>query len=514
MAQRFDFERRASGVLLHISSLPGGCGCGDIGPVAHRFVDFLAAAGQHWWQMLPVGPIGPGDSPYMSPSALAGNPLFVSLEVLVRDGLLRRGDLPTPRSIRVEQADYPAANRARHAALRLAYERFCVGAAARDRGAFERFERTEKAWLADHALFAALDAAAGGVNWTKWPVQLRRRHPAHLRAAREALSEEVRYHAFAQFLFAKQWDALRTHAHVRGVGLLGDIPIYVAHHSADVWAHPELFELDRDGRMVAESGVPPDRFSSRGQCWHTPVYRWPAHVRSRFAWWVERFRQNFRRFDAARIDHFIGLHRYWRIPAGSKTAAPGRWCPGPDAALLERVRKAFGSLPIIAEDLGAATPGVHALRRRFGYPGMKVLHWAFCRGDASSGHLPHRHEPGFVVYPGTHDNDTTRGWWAERLRAAKRDAAARREVAYARAYLGTDGREIHADLVRLAWSSVANTAVAAMQDLLGLDGARRMNNPATESGNWRWRMLPDAATPAIAARLRELTERFGRLVQD
>ena len=503
---RFTFAQRAAGALLHPTSLPGPHGCGDLGPGAYRFVDFLAAAGQRWWQMLPVGPTPDNGAPYSAHSAFAGNPLLISLDALARDGLLTRAELTPERAMSPGRVDFPATIAFRMDRLRRAYARFAqAGGFARP--AFARFVTTEAAWLAPYALFCALRRVHRGRPWTNW---------ATVRAAvsqNRALRDEFSFTLFAQFTFDQQWSALRRYANDRGVGLIGDSPIFVSHDSCDVWAHPRLFDLDAAGRPKTKSGCPPDMFSKTGQLWGHPQYRWPQHQATGFAWWLARFARLFSLFDAVRIDHFLGFYRVWAVPGRARTAQHGRWVRVPGGELLTALRRRLGPQEILAEDLGVVTPQAVALRERFGFPGMRILQSAFDReGDRYN--QPHAFPPNCVVYSGTHDNDTTVGW-LERLRRDNRRPRRRGALTpYRRVlrYLGTTGREIHWDFIRLALASPANTAIVPVQDLLGLGNEARMNLPATTRGNWQWRLLAGQLTPRIAARLRDLAAAYGRLI--
>jgi 4-alpha-glucanotransferase len=503
-------DQRAAGVLLHPTSLPGPAFAGDLGPAAHRFVAWLAAARQRLWQMLPIGPPGYGGAPYQSPSSCAGNPLLVSLEGLRRDGLLGAADLVAPRDPRPHCADLDRAARVRYPRLRLAHERF-----RRRRAARARLDdlRAARPWLADWALFAALKDAHGGAPWTAWAPELRDRRRGALAAARARLADEVAFHEFLELEFDRQWTALRARCRAAGVALVGDLPCFPAHDSAEVWAARDLFELDRRGRPTVVAGVPPDYFSRTGQRWGNPVYRWPRLAAHGYDFFVMRLGALLERFDAVRLDHFIGLVRTWAVPAGARTAAAGRYRPGPGARLLERLRRVFGDLPVIAEDLGVVTPEVKALRDRFGLPGMRVLQFAFGDDPEADSYKPHRYPRRCVVYTGTHDNDTTVGWFRDRgsARSTRAGAAIAAERAATLRYVGTDGREIHWDLIRLAATSVADLAVVPAQDLLGLGSAARMNRPGTTGGgNWRWRARPGAFSDALAARLAALTTAAGR----
>jgi 4-alpha-glucanotransferase len=473
-------DDRASGILAHLSSLPGSRGGGDLGEPARAFVDFLARSGQRWWQMLPVGPPGYGESPYSAQSAFAGDPAFVSTT-----------DLGTEGGIDAAYDAWRArGNDPKHA-------RFCRQAAS---------------WLDDFALFRALKRAHGGVQWTLWEHGVKKRVPRALDAARKELARDIAVEKFAQYAFDAQWSALRKYAKGRGVGLIGDIPLVVAHDSADVWQRPELFFLDSEGEPAWVAGVPPDYFSATGQRWGNPIYRWDRMKKDRYAWWTARLRLMLRRFDAIRLDHFIGFTRFWRVAADRPDAIVGRWIKGPGADFFSAVQKALGDLPLIAEDLGVVAPDVFALRDRFGFPGIKVLQFAFGTDPYAYTFLPHNYPRNAVVYTGTHDNDTTVGWfrdagggWSTRTPA---ETEAEREKALA--YLGTTGQEIHWDMIRAALGSVANVAIVPLQDVLGLGSESRMNRPGKESGNWTWRFAANALTPSIERRLATLTRTYGR----
>jgi 4-alpha-glucanotransferase len=500
-------RERASGLLLHPTSLPGPHGSGDLGPEARAFVDFLAAAAQRWWQMLPVGPPGYGESPYSAQSAFAGSPLLVSLDRLAEEGLLAADELAPP----LAEGPIDPAPMHEHRLKRLAraFERW--RARGRDRE-YERFCEVSARWLEDFALFRALKKAHGGVQWTKWDPGVRRRDPRALRAARGALADELAFEKFVQYRFDRDFTDLRAYAAERGVGLIGDIPIFVAHDSADVWQNPELFFLDAEGQPMAVAGVPPDYFSSTGQRWGNPLYRWKKMKETGYAWWLERLRIMLHRFDVIRIDHFIGFHRYWRVPASEPTAMRGKWIRGPRDDFFLTVKEKLGELPFIAEDLGAATRGVFALRDRFRLPGIKVLQFAFGDDPHKETFLPHNFERRAVVYTGTHDNDTTAGWFHDEGGpfGTRTRAQARAEREAVKRYLGTDGREISWDMIRLALASVARLAIFPVQDVLGLGSESRMNRPGTETGNWVWRLANGALTAAHAERLAAMTRTYGR----
>jgi 4-alpha-glucanotransferase len=492
---------RGAGLLLHPTSLPSRFGVGDLGPEAASFLDWATRAGQSVWQVLPLGPTGMGNSPYGCLSAFAGNPLLVSPELCRDEGLLGEGDLAAAASPGGDRVDFAAAASSRERQLRQAFAAFRARPSEVLSRAFAEFrEAPEQAgWLRDWALFAALKAGHGGRAWTDWDPELRDRRPGALAAAERRHGEELEYQRFVQFLFFRQWSALRERARAAGVELLGDLPIYVAADSADVWAHRELFELDEAGRPLRVAGVPPDYFSATGQLWGNPLYRWDRLRESGYAWWIERLRANLRLTDRVRLDHFRGFAGFWAVPAGEPTAVGGTWVEGPGAELFEAIAAALGGLPLVAEDLGVITPDVTALRDRFGLPGMKVLQFGF---DPGSDHAPHRLVPHSVVYTGTHDNDTTRGWF-ESL-----DEGARRRVL---AYTGGTPESISWDLLRTACTAVAELAIAPVQDLLGLDASARMNRPGSDAGNWGWRLAPESLTGELAERLAELAAVTGRL---
>ncbi|HEX6767485.1 MAG TPA: 4-alpha-glucanotransferase [Polyangiaceae bacterium] len=507
------FRERSSGILLHPTSLAGPFGVGDIGPAAHRFVEFLARSGQAWWQMLPVMPPGGGDSPYDSPSAFAGSPLLVSLELLARDGWLDEADLASPDSLRTApRALYDAARDFRDRKLRKAFAAFEARASDAERRGLAAFSERENDWLDDHCTFAALSRAHAGAPWTRWPDDLARREAPALERARVAHASEIGYRRFVQFVFASQWAELRARAQALGVRLLGDVPIYVSHDSADVWSQRGVFRLFENGERAALAGVPPDYFSADGQLWGNPVYDWNALRASGYSWWLARLRHTLERFDAARLDHFIGFHRAWEVPAGARSARDGHFVDVPGDDFLRTARDAFGSLPFIAEDLGALTEDVVRLRDRFELPGMRVLEFAFSSSTWRE-YQPHRYERRTVVSTGTHDNDTVVGWLAaaDREPDELRATELRAERARALAYAGSDGREPHWDMLRVALASVANTAIFPIQDLLGLGSHARMNVPGTPAGNWTFRIDESSLTPAVAERLRLLGETYERV---
>ncbi|MBE2244358.1 MAG: 4-alpha-glucanotransferase [Burkholderiaceae bacterium] len=491
---------RAAGILLHPTCLPGAHGAGDFGAAAYRFVDWLASAGQSRWQVLPLGPTGLGNSPYMSPSAFAGNPLLIDLEELAQRGWLDAGELQPETAFDTRRVDFERVIPWRTSRLELAARRFAADATGAEREAFDAFCGRNALWLDDYALFMAMADSRPGCSWCAWDAGLARRDPAALREARAAHAERVDFHAFCQWRFFEQWQRLKAYANARGIRIIGDAPIFLAHQSAEVWARPELFELDERGESTVVAGVPPDYFSATGQRWGNPLYRWPAHAAEGYAWWTARIRHACELADIVRIDHFRGFAGYWEIDAAEPTAIRGRWRPGPGAALFDAIEQALGPLPIIAEDLGLITPDVVALRKRFGLPGMLVLQFAF-DGKSDNPYLPHNHHADSVVYTGTHDNDTTAGWWQH---------ASDAERAQARAYLDTDDARMPWTLVRAALASVASTAVIPLQDVLGLGSAARMNLPGQPEGNWVWRFEPAQLQAARAAQLAGLSRLYGR----
>jgi 4-alpha-glucanotransferase len=491
---------RVAGVLLHPTSLPGPHGIGDLGTEASAFVDLLARAEQRLWQILPIGPTGAGDSPYAARSALAGNPLLISLEALVPDGLLTSDDLVGASHQPSGRVDYRAVARLKLPLLRRAYESRERASPAL-RAELEEIAASNAVWLHDWALYAALRERFGGKAWHEWPPDLAAREVTALAQVARDLRDEVGFHRFVQLLFFRQWRALRGHARSRGIRIIGDMPIFVAHDSADVWARPDLFMLDGKGRPRAVAGVPPDYFSATGQLWGNPVYDWKANAQSGYDWWIERVRAALETVDIIRLDHFRGFHSYWEVPAGDKTAVGGRWVSGPREALFAALERALGPVRFIAEDLGFITPDVDALREKLGYPGMRVLLFAF--GDnAENPYLPHNYEHNTVAYTGTHDNDTVRGWY-ETV-----DEHLRHRV---RVYLATDGRDIAWDFIRAMLASVADWAVIPAQDLLGLGNEARMNLPGKLGGNWDWRLRPGQLTDWVAHRLAEMTRTYGRV---
>lgn len=502
---------RSSGILLHPTSLPGPFGIGDLGPEAYAFAEFLEAAGQGLWQVLPLGPTGYGNSPYACYSAFAGNTLLVSPKQLVADGLIGEEHLANTAQFNDERVDFEAAHEWKDLILRTAFASFNQEADSSLRESFRDFCRRHVSWLDDYALFRALKDEHGGAAWNEWEPALVRRDAAALEVARGELSEQIDAQRFYQFLFFRQWFALKADCNKRGISLVGDIPIFVAHDSADVWTNPNQFQLNDDGTPVVVAGVPPDYFSTTGQLWGNPLYNWDQMLADGFKWWVERVRATLETFDIARIDHFRGFAACWEIPGGDKTAERGGWVETPGRELFAAIKSALGEVPIIAEDLGVITPDVEALRDECGFPGMRVLQFGFS-SDPKNADLPHNYRKNVVVYTGTHDNDTAVGWFTSVAgEGSTRDAQQiERERESCLKYLNADGKEIHWDFIRAALSSVANTAIVPLQDVLGFGSEARMNLPNSTAGNWAWRFTAGALRKEVAVRLQELTEVCGR----
>ena len=493
---------RLSGILLHPTSLPGPHGCGDMGASAYHFVDWLVLAKQSLWQVLPLCDIGIGNSPYMSPSAFAGNVLLIDLVQLRDAGWLDDADLATEHGFDPERVNFAAMIPFRIARLRQAATRFFDSAHEPAHAEYAAFCAEENVWLDDYALFMALESAHGDdTPWQNWPRPLAMREPQALRDAAAIHANDIAFWKFCQWQFFAQWARLKAYANARGVEIVGDMPIFVALQSADVWAHRELFDLDDNGWPLTVAGVPPDKFSETGQHWGNPLYRWPAHTANGYRWWIARMRRMQELFDLVRIDHFRGFESYWEIPAEAKSPLEGRWRPGPKSALFDAMRREFGHLRVIAEDLGLITAEVNLLRKHQGFPGMRILQFAFDFNPACP-YLPHNYHSDTVAYTGTHDNDTTRGWWSS-LSEYERD--------YARRYLSVNGDWIHWDLIRIASASVAAFAIFPLQDVLGLDSSHRMNRPGEITGSWEWRFRWSQFEHWYAERLAELTQLYGRV---
>lgn len=498
---------RSSGILMHPTSLPGRYGIGDLGDAAYDLIDFLSAAGQSYWQVLPLSPTGYGDSPYQGLSAFAGNPMLISPEKLVEAGHLSASDLEDVPHFPDDRVDFGPVIYHKTRLLNSAFANFGHKASAGERAAFAQFCGAQAFWLDDFALFMALKESHGLRPWEEWEQGLATRELAALAFAREQLASEIENQKYRQWQFFEQWLAVKAYANEQGLRVIGDIPIFVALDSADVWANPHLFYFDEDLKQTVQSGVPPDYFSETGQLWGHPLYRWDVMAAEGYAWWIDRFRMAFTQADVMRIDHFRGFYNYWEVPADEKTAIKGRWLYGPGAEMFHAVTDVLGEVAIIAEDLGdfdeKSRAGVDALQEGFGYPGMKVVQFAFSTGPEDP-FLPHNYTREWIVYTGTHDNDTIAGWYEHSSTAQERD--------YARKYLGRDAADIAWDLIRLAWASVANTAMTTVQDLLSLGHEARMNTPSTVGPpNWCWRLRSGALTDEVGEQLLALTAIYGRL---
>jgi 4-alpha-glucanotransferase len=494
---------RSSGILLHPTSLPSPHGIGDLGADARRFVDFLAEAGQTLWQVLPLGPTGYGDSPYQCLSAWAGNPMLISLEWLVERGWLEASALAGAPQFPDDHVDFEQL---------VPWKTALLESAAQRGSGFEAFCDANQHWLDDFALFVALKAQHRGVAWTQWEPGARDREPQALEKWRQQLAAPIAAQKFLQFVFFEQWRELREYARARGVRIMGDLPIYVSHDSADVWVNRQYFHLDAQGNATAVSGVPPDYFSQTGQLWGNPIYRWEALARDGYRWWLDRFRATLALVDMIRLDHFRGFEAYWEVPATESTAVNGKWVKGPGADLFRAAQAEMGDLPFVAENLGVITGEVEAIRDEFGFPGMAVLQFAFGTDAQAPTFRPHNFPRGVVAYTGTHDCDTTVGWWGSEGRgeSTRSNEDIRRELDFARRYLNTDGTEINWTFIRTLEASVAETVLIPMQDVLGLGTEARMNQPATIGGNWRWRFRPGALKAELAQRLKEMAMLYER----
>ena len=494
-----DFQR-ASGILLHPTSLPGDFGIGDLGPDSYAFVDFLAETKQTYWQILPLGPTGWGDSPYSSFSAFAGNTLLISPEKLQEDGLFDPGAGKPQFS--ADNVDYGAVYEWKKTMLASAFDSW----QGDQTDEFRQFVDSQSFWLDDFALYRAIKMSKDQKPWFEWDDSLKLRDETSLEEAKGKLSRDILAEKFSQFLFFKQWTALKSYANEKGIQIVGDVPIFVALDSVDVWRHQDQFKLNEDGSPTVVSGVPPDFFSPTGQLWGNPIYDWDAMRADGFSWWKERVKHTLNMVDILRIDHFRGFAGAWEVPGGDPTAEHGEWVDAPGHELFAALGDAIGDMPFWVEDLGFVTPEVEQLRDDFDFPGMRILQFAF-GGDAHNSALPHNYIRHCVAYTGTHDNDTAVGWWKSQVGEDGKLSGAGTHCAE---YLGSDGSEIHWDMIRAIWSSVANSVVVPLQDILGLDNNSRMNRPATTSGNWQWRYKNGDLTQEIAGRLTELTQIFGR----
>lgn len=502
---------RSSGILLHPTSLPGGFGIGDLGPEAFKFIDFLVETGQTYWQILPLGPTGYGDSPYQCFSAFAGNTLMISPDKLVEDELLAPEQIANKPDFPNGKVDFGGVYDWKNQLLSQAFENFHHTTSVDMRGKFESFVQDQEWWLNDYAMFRAVKMSQNQKAWYEWDGPLKLRDEAALAKAAEELYDNIQAEKFYQFLFFKQWAAVKEYAAKNDIKIIGDIPIFIALDSADVWRNQDQFKLNPDGSARVVAGVPPDYFSKTGQLWGNPIYDWDAMRRDGFKWWIDRVRHTLETVDIVRIDHFRGFVAAWEVPGGDATAENGQWINAPGGELFAAMQNALGQLPFIVEDLGVITPDVEELRDGFGFPGMKILQYAF-GGDAKNHDLPHNYVNNCAAYTGTHDNDTTVGWWHSRAGAGstRDENAVSREHDYCLKYLDSDGKEINWDFIRAVWASVADTAIAPMQDLLGLGTEGRMNLPASTDGNWYWRLRGDAVTEEIKSKLKGLTETYGR----
>ena len=497
-------ERRASGILFHISSLPSSYGIGDLGRWAHRMADFLAETKQSFWQILPLNPtdLAHGNSPYSSTSAFAASNLLISPELIVHQGFLTEKDLETPPFFSDESSNYRTVTCYKEKLFSRAYERFKRSGI--DKYDYEKFCLENSDWLEDFSLFVALKEYFHGKAWNKWPCEIRDRKPSALQTAKDELKDRMEKERFIQFIFFQQWFSLKSYCNQKGIQFIGDMPIYVSYDSAEVWANPEIFKLNREKEPIVVSGVPPDYFSQTGQLWGNPIYKWDVLKESGYRWWIQRVEHNLNLFNVIRIDHFRGFSAHWEVPAGEKIAAKGKWVKGPGEDFFSVLLKRLPHLSIIAEDLGIITPDVREIMHRFGLPGMRVLLFAFGEDNSAHPYLPHNHVRECVVYTGTHDNNTVRGWFEKEATGEDKKRLFR--------YLGRDVQadKISWEFVRMAMMSVANVAIIPMQDILGLGEEARMNRPATSEGNWHWRILAEQLTPSVAKKLREIAEVSGR----
>jgi 4-alpha-glucanotransferase len=493
---------RSSGIILHPTSLPGPDGIGDLGPEAYRWVKYIKQCGFSLWQVLPLSPTGYGDSPYQSFSAFAGNPFLISPALLLEEGMLAEEDLSDRPEFPADRVDYGPVIQWKQTLLDRAYEHFKKTGSVKLKQDLSDFQAEQAGWIEDFALFMAIKASQNLVSWDHWPKALRNREPQALEDFRKQNADSIQRHIFRQWLFFRQWTDLKDYTNAQGIHIIGDIPIFVAYDSADAWSHPELFFMDEEGKPTFVAGVPPDYFSPTGQLWGNPIYKWDVHKASRYAWWIDRLRSTLKLFDIVRLDHFRGFAGYWEIPAGMTTAETGRWAPGPGMDLFVALRAALHDLPIIAEDLGEITPDVIELREALELPGMKVLQFAF-QNDPDDPFLPHNYPVNCVAYTGTHDNDTTVGWYR---------GAPEKEKDFARRYMARSGDDIAWDFIRLAWASVAEFAIAPMQDFLSLGTEARMNLPGRLGGNWTWRVNPEQLSEGLMNRILETNTLYSRLL--
>ncbi|MBQ7919490.1 MAG: 4-alpha-glucanotransferase [Lachnospiraceae bacterium] len=493
---------RRSGILLPVSSIPSEYGIGTFGKKAYEFVDFLKASGQKLWQILPLGQTGYGDSPYQSFSTFAGNPYFIDLEELIEEGLLTKEECDSyDFGTNPEYVDYEKVYLSRYKVLRKAYDRALAKGLEREKS-YLKFESKNEYWLQDYALYMAVKDSFGSVCWIEWDEDIRLRKRSAIKEYTEKLADEIGFYKFQQYMFAKQWKALKEYANEQGVLIVGDIPIYVAFDSADTWGSPELFQLDEENLPIGVAGCPPDAFSETGQLWGNPLYAWDYHEKTDFDWWMKRIAYCYELYDIVRIDHFRGFDEYWFVPYGDETAVNGHWTKGPGYKLFETMKRKLGDKAVIAEDLGFLTDSVIELVEKCGFPGMKILEFAFGT-DATNEYLPHNYKSNCIVYTGTHDNETIMGWY---------ESVDEQDRTYADEYLGIkDGDEVNMKFIASAFSSVAETVVIPMQDYLGLGNEARINTPSTLGGNWEWRMKDGALTGKLAATIYKMTKNYGRL---
>lgn len=494
--------KRGSGILLHVTSLPSPYGIGDFGSGAYKFTDFLAETKQSFWQVLPLTSIDPTGNPYFSSSAFAGNKLLISPELLLGEGLLAKEDVEPVPSFPKDRVNYPEVIPYKEKLFSRAHERFKKN--VEDRGEYDKFCSENSSWLEEFSLFVALKDKFSGRSWSEWPPEVRDRDPNTLQILRNQLQEKIEHEKFLQYIFFKQWFLLKHYCNQKGIQVIGDLPIYMDYDSVDVWTNPGMFKLDREKRPTVVSGVPPDYFSETGQLWGNPVYRWDVLKENGYAWWCQRVEHNLRLFDLIRIDHFRGFVAYWEVPADEKTAVNGRWVKGPAEDFFTTLLKRFHLLPVIAEDLGIITPDVRKVMRSFGFPGMRVLLFAFGEDFPMSLHLPHKHVRNCVACTGTHDTNTVRGWFEREATPENKERLFR--------YLGREAsvQEVHLEFIRLAMMSVADMAIFPMQDILGLGEEARMNRPATTEGNWVWRLSPECLTPSLTGMLLNMVETYRR----
>lgn len=506
------FPRR-SGIIAHPTSFPGRFGCGDLGQAAYQFIDFLEDAGQQIWQILPLGPTGYGDSPYQAFSAFAGNPYLINIDKLVELGHLSNDDVEPVPPFPTGSVDYGWLFTYKFKVLDKAAANFQHNIHGEEKDAFQQFCDENKSWLDDYALFAAVKDAQGGKLWTKWDKDIALHKPEAVQSWNHKLADAIFSRKYQQFQFFNQWYELKEYANDKGISIMGDIPIYVALDSADAWANPDLYKFDAEGKPTVVAGVPPDYFSKTGQLWGNPIYRWDVHQSEGYSWWIDRFQHTLKTVDLIRIDHFRGFESYWEVPAGDKTAENGTWQKGPGTDLFNALENALGDLPIIAEDLGLITKEVEALRDELDFPGMGVFQFGF-GDDAHNTHLPHNFKQNMAVYTGTHDNDTTIGWFTAGGGSTQSKQQIEEERDFVRRYFATDGWEIHWVMIRALMATVADTAIVPLQDVMGLGDEARMNTPGKGEGNWQWRYTPDQLDPNLSARLKEMVVVYGRTPKD